>query len=254
MDAVLTSLPVRGASVRLLRGGAGPRIVFLHGAAGLSGWPEFFQVLAGTHEVWFPEHPGFGLTPELASIGSTAELAAYYRDFLREAGLSGCHVIGSSFGGWLAAELALLEGVDIRSLTLIGPAGLRPRVASAPPANEEAFVRKLYFDQAVAEKVLAEPMDEQAVALQKRNRAMTGKLGGAFHNPGLEQALRQLEVPGLVLWGHHDQLVPVEQAAQWQGCLRNSEMTIFSQCGHLPHFEQPRVVAQRIQAFLAQHS
>lgn len=252
MDGILTTRTVRGIPARMLQGGQGPRVLFLHGAAGLSGWPEFFQHLARGHETWFPEHPGFGLTPESPDIGSTADLAAYYRDFLRASGP--CHVIGSSFGGWLAAELATLDPEHVRSLTLIGPAGLRPRVASAPPASEEAFVRKLYFDQGVADRVLAEPMDDAQRALQKRNRAATARLGGSFHNPRLETALAGLDIPALVLWGDHDQLVPAEQASLWQASLRHAEMTIFTDCGHLPHFEQPQAVAQRILDFLRQQA
>lgn len=115
-------------------------------------------------------------------------------------------------------------------------------------------MRKLYFDQGVADRVLAEPMDDAQSALQKRNRAATGRLGGSFHNPRLETALAGLDIPALVLWGDHDQLVPAEQAALWQSSLRHAEMTIFTDCGHLPHFEQPQAVAQRILDFLRQQA
>ncbi|QUN32555.1 alpha/beta fold hydrolase (plasmid) [Cupriavidus sp. KK10] len=250
----MTELTVRGIRTRMLRGGAGPRVLFLHGAAGLSGWSEFFQLLASRYEIWFPEHPGFGLTEESSAITNITELAGYYRHFIEGTGVGPCHVIGSSFGGWLAAELATLEDVALRSLTLIGPAGLRARVAGARPATEEAFVRKLYYDQTVADRVLATPMDEEQRRLQTVNRNAAARLGGSFHNPDLEPALTTINAPALVLWGDQDQLVPADQAPLWHGCLRRSELTVFANCGHLPHFEQPATVDRRIQDFLAMHS
>jgi pimeloyl-ACP methyl ester carboxylesterase len=253
LDAVLTELSVQGIPTRMLRGGSGPRVLFLHGAAGLTGWSEFFRLLSRTHEIWFPEHPGFGLTPASPAIATTAELAAYYREFVREARLGEFHLIGSSFGGWLGAELAILDDVPLRSMTLIGPAGLRPRLATTPPANEEEFVRRLYWDQTVADRVLAEPLDEDERQVQKRNRSATGRLGGSFHNPELEPALRRATTPALVLWGEYDQLVPAEQAQLWHSCLHRSELSVFPRCGHLPHFEQPATVASRVEEFLSLH-
>ncbi|OKO79796.1 hypothetical protein AC629_28305 [Bradyrhizobium sp. NAS80.1] len=48
---VETYMDVAGIPLRLVRGGQGSRILFLHGAAGLQGWLPFFEALSASHEV-----------------------------------------------------------------------------------------------------------------------------------------------------------------------------------------------------------
>jgi pimeloyl-ACP methyl ester carboxylesterase len=248
------SFILRGVQTRLLRQGQGPRVLFLHGAGGMNGWPEFFQRLAEDHEVWFPEHPGFGLSDEDPAIQTVRDLAAYYVDYIAQAGIGPVHLVGSSFGGWLAAELAVLSPASVASLTLIGPAGLRPRVAcapGAPPPTLEQFTRKLYFDQSIADALLAQPPDETLQRIQARNRAAATRIGGSFHNPALEAALGAVPVPALVVWGEHDQFVPVAQAQEWRQALRDAQAWVLPRCGHLPQLEKPRELAARLKDFLA---
>jgi pimeloyl-ACP methyl ester carboxylesterase len=220
-------------------------VLFLHGAGGMNGWPEFFESLAQDHEVWFPEHPGFGLSSEDPAIATVRDLAAYYVDYIAQAGTGPVHVIGSSFGGWLAAELAVLSPASVASLTLIGPAGLRPRVASAPGAPPPTL------EQSIADALLAQAPDETLQGIQARNRAAAARIGGSFHNPALEAALGEVAVPALVVWGEHDQFVPVAQAQDWRQALRDAEAWVLPRCGHLPQLEKPRELAARLKAFLA---
>nr|WP_254701568.1 alpha/beta hydrolase [Neorhizobium galegae] len=51
---------VTGTKIRLMRGGKGAPLLFLHGASGASRWLPFMEQLSETHEVIVPEHPGFG--------------------------------------------------------------------------------------------------------------------------------------------------------------------------------------------------
>ena len=51
---------VRDVNVRMLRGGSGPPLLFLHGANGLPVWLPVFDLLSKQFEVFVPEHPGFG--------------------------------------------------------------------------------------------------------------------------------------------------------------------------------------------------
>src|SRR5205085_8086034 len=52
-------------------------------------------------------------------------LAFHYLDLLDEARLPRVHVVGASFGGWIAAELATMASHRLTSLTLIDPVGIK---------------------------------------------------------------------------------------------------------------------------------
>ena len=72
MPGTETKHKVRDVNVRMLRGGSGPPLLFLHGANGLPAWLPVFDLLAKQFEVFVPEHPGFRLSdnpPWIRNIG-----------------------------------------------------------------------------------------------------------------------------------------------------------------------------------------
>jgi pimeloyl-ACP methyl ester carboxylesterase len=88
--------PPGGTGVLLLHGGAGPR-----SAAGLA------AALSEHAYVITPTHPGFDGTPRPDWADRVTDLALAYLDLIDTLDLSHVLVIGSSFGGWIAAEMAL---------------------------------------------------------------------------------------------------------------------------------------------------
>ncbi len=117
-------------------GGAGAPVLLLHGGAGPASIPDAFCRLARTHHVFAPFHPGWAGTPRPDRLGDVPALAATYADLLDRLGLDDVLVVGSSFGGWVAAELALLDPANPTSgrrrvgrLVLLD-AGLRQRLAA----------------------------------------------------------------------------------------------------------------------------
>src|SRR5882672_9540256 len=112
---------VRDVSVRMLRGGSGPPVVFLHGANGLPQWLPFFEQLAQTCDFLVPEHPGYGTSDNPAWLRNIGDLAMYYLDFLEAFGPHEVHLVGQSLGGWAAAEAASRNCSRIKTLSLLGP-------------------------------------------------------------------------------------------------------------------------------------
>ena len=107
MPGTETKHKVRDVNVRMLRGGSGPPLLFLHGANGLPVWLPVFDLLSKQFEVFVPEHPGFGTSDNPAWLRNIGDLAMYYLDFLDEFGPHEVHVVGQSLGGWAAAEAAV---------------------------------------------------------------------------------------------------------------------------------------------------
>jgi pimeloyl-ACP methyl ester carboxylesterase len=242
---------VHGVASRMLRGGEGDTVLFLHGAGGLTGWLDYFDRLAQRYEVLAPEHPGFGKSERPDWIGSVADLTRYYRTFC--AGLGQVHLIGSSLGGWLASQLAMLAPEAIRSLTLIAPAGMRARPVGSGPGALHSRVERLlrfYYDHSLVERVLAQdPPDIQKI--ESGNYKTAELLGGpGFYDPTLEQALQGVTCPTLVVWGEEDRVVSVEQAKLWSNAIHGAEVRIFPACGHLPHVEFSDATARLTEAFI----
>src|SRR5215831_8908954 len=118
-------LTVRGTVVQLLREGVGSPLLYLHGAGGAGRWLAFQAELARRFTVVFPSHPGHGGSPAAEWIEHISDLAFLYLDLLDRLGLERAHLVGASFGGWIAAEIAVMASHRLHSLVLIDPVGIR---------------------------------------------------------------------------------------------------------------------------------
>jgi len=242
---------VRDVSVRMLRGGSGPPILFLHGANGFPQWLPFFETLAKQCDVWIPEHPGFGTSDNPSWMRNVGDLAMYYLDFLDGLGIGKVHIVGHSLGGWTAAELAVRNCAHVASLTLLAPAGLRVKGIPSGDvfiwAPDEA-VRNVYYDQSIAERILAMPVSDEMADIMLTNRFASAKFGWEprWYNPALERWLHRITAPTSVIWGADDKLFPKEYAARWGKRIPHATVEIIPQCGHVPLVEKADVTARHI--------
>ncbi len=133
--------------------------------------------LAKKFDVIVPEHPGFGESDTPRWLDTVADLANFYLDFLEQLDLDGVHLVGSSLGGWIAAELAVRNTSRLASLTLVGAAGIHVEDVQQVDTflcNDEQRIRDLFYDQELAEAVIASserPEFEDAASRTARPRA-----------------------------------------------------------------------------------
>lgn len=255
MKSVEAVVDVGGIPLRMVKGGEGSCVLFLHGAAGLQGWLPFFEALSASHQVVATEHPGFGLSSEQAWADSIAKLADFYVSFLRHSEYEKIHLVGSSLGGWLASEIAIRDDSVLRSLTLLAPAGIQSQEIPLPDMLSWSYpelMRKVFADQKIAEQVIAQPLSAAQQDLRARNRVAVGRLGKeGFSNPVLPSLLCRLNVSTTVIWGDADRVIPTGYAPLWKHALSHAKLHIIPSCGHLPHLERLPAVMKILQPHIA---
>jgi pimeloyl-ACP methyl ester carboxylesterase len=240
-----------------MRGGAGSPMLFLHGGGGLGIWLPAMAKLAKTFDVIAPEHPGFGSSDTPEWLDTIADLANFYLDFLDQLDLTGVHLVGSSLGGWVAAELAVRNSTRLASLTLVGSAGIHVKDVKQVDtflSNEQQRIRDLFYDQELAEAVIAssERPEQEDAAL--KNRMITAKLSWQprSHDPNLRKWLHRIKVPTLLVWGANDLLFPQEYAFVYQQLIPNAKAVVLPECGHLPHVEKGDAFAAELESFIGE--
>ncbi len=134
-------------------------MVFLHGAGGLK-WDSYLDELAKAYKVYAPFFPGLEGTSgsnEL-DLRNLWDVVLYYYDLFDLLGLERIDLIGHSFGGMLAAELAATDSRRVNNLLLICAAGLWNEDIPMPQAS---FPEDLYYDaqSPVAQAAMAVPED-----------------------------------------------------------------------------------------------
>ena len=245
---------IRGVRLRLMRGGHGPPLMFLHGASGHTGWLPFLEALSERFDVLAPEHPGFGVSDDPPWLDRPSDLAYFYLYLLSELGLSDAHLLGTSLGGWIAAELAIRNTSRLATLTLIGAVGI---TAGGEPIDDvfrmspEENARRFYFDPARVEGRLAalSTADPKIVA---RNRSTVVRLAyrPRFHDPDLAKWLSRIDIPTLLIWGESDGLVPVRFGEAYRDGIPSSRLVVLPEAAHAPHDEQPEAFLKTLCGFI----
>jgi pimeloyl-ACP methyl ester carboxylesterase len=249
------TISIRDCRIRLMRGGTGAPLLFLHGGGGVGIWLPCMARLAQSFDVIAPEHPGFGASDTPPWLDTIGDLANYYLDFLEQLDLHGVHLVGSSLGGWVAAELAVRNTSRLASLTLIGAAGIHVKDVEQVDtflSNEEQRIRDLFYDQDLAEAVIAASERPELEDAALKNRTTTAKLSWQprNHDPHLRKWLHRIDVPTLLVWGAQDRLFPMAYAYVYQQLIPGSKAVVLPECGHLPHVEQADAFAAELESFI----
>ena len=62
---------------------------------------------------------------------------------------------------------------------------------------------------------------------------------GALTGYDILDRLEEIDEPTLLVWGRDDLVVPAADAPGYQERIRDSELVIFDECGHVPMAERP---------------
>jgi pimeloyl-ACP methyl ester carboxylesterase len=244
-----------GARIQLLRGGQGPPLLFLHGAAGGGLWLPFLEGLARRFSVYAPAHPGFGRSEDPAWLEGIDDLVHFYLDVLEELGRPKVHLMGLSLGGWIAAELATVCSHRLARLVLVDAAGIRVDGVCVPDLflmSPEEAQRTIFGSPAAAAAIYpADPTPEQLEILL-RQRATVARLAWNpyFHNPKLPRRLHRIRVPTLVVWGEDDRLFPLAHARAYQEAIPGARLAVLPGCGHVPPLDRPEEFVGAVTPFL----
>jgi pimeloyl-ACP methyl ester carboxylesterase len=240
--------------------GSGPPLVFLHPAAG-PGWDPFLDALAERHTVYAPDHPGTGETARDAihRVPSLWDLVLIYDELLDALGLDGVPLVGASFGGMMACEVAAHRRAAVSALVLLDPIGLwrdDAPVAQYMTMTPDELAAVLFADPQgpVAQAAMAPPADgDLAVALADTVWALgaTGKFVWPIPDKGLHRRLHRITAPALVVWGEHDRLVSPVYAEEFRSRLADARVEIVPGAGHVPQLERLDVVGPMVLDFLA---
>ena len=239
----------------MLQEGSGPDLLFLHGAGGAGRWLPFQEHLAKRFTVHFPSHPGHGGSPAAEWIEHISDLAFHYLDLLDELGLSRVHLVGASFGGWIAAELATMASHRLASLALIDPVGIRVDGWIYPFlfAMDIPELVATVFHNPMAALALGPPdQSVETLALQYRQGAALAR--GAWnphhYNPLLRRRRRRIATPTQLCWGAHDRVAPLQPCGEtWAREIPAARLRVFADSGHVPHLEEPDAVAEAVSEF-----
>ncbi len=263
----LTPLPEHktfaGAETELLVRGEGQPLLFLHAGHGFDPADPLLAQLSKSYKVIAPSLPGFGNTPRPQNVTTVDDIAYSVLDLIEDLDLRDIILVGVSFGGWVAAEVATKGTGRIAKLILIDPVGVKfgdretrdildifshtaqeiPALFFADEAKGLAALHNLDFKDLPEETALRFARNREALTLYGYNPNL--------YNPKLKGRLHRINVPALVLCGAEDRVVSADYGRKFAAEIPQARFESVSDAGHYGYLEQPAAFAEKIETFLA---
>ena len=232
---------------RVTAAGSGSPVVFLHPAGG-PGWDPFLDALAERHTVYAPDHPGTGNTARDAihRVPSLWDLVLIYDELLDALELPSVPIVGSSFGGMMACELAAHRPDRVSKMVLIDPIGLwRDDYPVTNPLllSPEELVATLFssLEPEPVQDFLRMPSDPKEAGIATADMVWALGTTGKFFYPipdrGLKKRIHRITAPTLIIWGEEDALISSVYAQEFADRIADSRVEIIEGVGHVPQWE-----------------
>lgn len=261
-----------GIQIHYVMAGEGSPVLLLHGlGASLVAWRDNIEALSERHRVYAIDMPGHGDSDNPATEYSLETYTQWLAGFQSALDIDRPALVGNSAGGMLALAVASARPEAVRSLVLVGAAGLGQKVSlyvrllSIPLLGELFESSKLRGPALMLKNAFADPRfaTKELVREIYRSRAMKGAskavvgpirqivgLLGLRRDAMLLDELVRLTVPTMIVWGAEDKILPVEHARKAARRAPHARLHVFEGCGHWPQMERADEFNRLVLAFL----
>jgi pimeloyl-ACP methyl ester carboxylesterase len=238
--------------------GSGRTVMVLHGGGGPASVAAIVDHLAAKWHVLAPVIPGFDGTPRPTWFSGVDDIALALLELLRRRDLQDVVLVGSSIGGWIAAEMAVRDAEVGRVCGLALIDGVGVEIGGQPLRDVFALDARSLVDYSFHDgaKFYVDPAsltDEQRAAQQQNLQSLRVYAGNPYmHDPKLLRRVPRIQVPTLVLWGDSDRIATPAYGAAYAQAFPHARFDVVTDAGHLPHIEAPAATFAALDPFLDQ--
>ncbi len=235
-------------------GTAKTRLVLLHGwGCNWEIWSPIITTLTEKYQLIIPDLPAFGTSGNPPTVWDLQTYSQWLAEFINQISpQKPVIVIGHSFGAKVASWWAGQQPASLHKLVLVAAAGL-----------PEALSPKQRLQQQALKLIPISVKKALPRSLKTKFLKLTGSADDHLNSTPtqraiLRQTIRQrvndalvnISVPTLLLWGKLDQDTPISQAQQFQALIPQAELEIFETAGHFPFVDEPAKFIDRLTTFI----
>ncbi|HEY0766236.1 MAG TPA: alpha/beta hydrolase [Pyrinomonadaceae bacterium] len=248
-----------------------PAMVLIHGfASSTLVWSKVFLALANCgYRVIALDMLGYGYSAKPRNgeytIDGQAKLLMRLLDAL---GIPRAIVVGSSYGGAVAATCALDYPERVEKLVLVGAVNNNRPLEFAlmrlfgSPVFGDVVSPLLIGSRRLLRRRMKGVYDRHSWVLDERrvdarhlplraastHRAIIRTVRG-WDAERISRDAHLISQPTLLLWGENDREIPISDAERLHGQIPGSRLIVFLSCGHLPHEEYPEAFTKVVTDF-----
>jgi pimeloyl-ACP methyl ester carboxylesterase len=233
-------------------------------------WSHILLPLANAgFRVIAPDLPGYGYSDKPKEAQYTiSEQAQAVKRLMDRLGIESATIVGASYGGAIAATLALDYPERVEKLILVGAVSndeakkkLLLRISRFPIVGDivtPLFLGSRWILRKRMQNMyrrMGKPINELMVAsrhhlLETANthRAMIRTARNWSANR-IEREASLIRQPTMLVWGDDDNHIPLDHAIRLRDRLPHARLIVFRNCGHLPPAEYPQKFVQVVANF-----
>lgn len=235
--------------------GEGYPVIFLHcsgpGVTAWANWNKVFPLLSSDYRVIAPDLEGFGFTERREGVVYTMnKWVKQVVDLMDALEIEKANLVGNSFGGALAASLAINHKERVNKLVLMGSMGVSfpityglDQVWGYEPSfeNMEELLELFTYDHSFATDSLIKTRYESSI-----EPGFQESFSSMFPEPrqksvesmaGDQHYLRDIEQDTLIIHGREDRVIPLDTSLKLLEKIKNSELHVIGKCGHWTQIE-----------------
>jgi pimeloyl-ACP methyl ester carboxylesterase len=276
MEGQLDHVSIHGHDMAYRMEGSGPALLLLHGIAGSSRtWRDVIPPLTDRFTVIAPDLIGHGESEKPVGDYSLGAFASGIRDLLEVLDVDRATVVGQSFGGGVAMQLAYQHPERCERLVLVDSGGLGREVnwmlrLMTMPGSEyvmpvifPGFVRdwgdslfRTINNRGIRLGRLTEMWSAYASLAEADNRQAFARTIRSVVDPGgqsvsaMDRLYLASPMPTLIVWGDRDDIIPVSHAYSAHEAMPDSRLVIIEGVGHFPQIEAPEQFVDALVDFI----
>ncbi len=260
---------VDGIRLHYQEKGSGTPLVLIHGfGSSTYTWRDVFKPLSEHFRVISIDLKGFGFSEKPAGDYTRRGQAVLVQKFLDKLKIERAWFAGSSMGGEVSLNVALQDANRVEGLILVDSSGVESiKGSSTTPSHLKIpFVGRTF----VAVALLSDNLVRQSLERSYFDDAsLADETIKMYHLPlktnsgqravvlaqqqwdlyPIEKDLGKINVPTLLIWGKEDIVTPLAGGKVMNASIKNSELVVFENCGHLPAEEMPQKTIEEILKF-----
>ncbi len=261
---------IDGVKIHYQEKGEGTPLVLVHGYTSLAyTWKDVFEPLSKYFRVIAVDLKGFGFSDKPDGDYTKRAQSILVKGLLDHLKIEKTWLAGNSMGGDVAINVALQYPEVVIGLILIDSAGVKfeskspsasssfnipffGRAFAALALSSDKLVRggleRSYYDDS---KITDEDVRIYHLPLTSVNGQRAAALAvQQWDLYPVEKDLGKINYPTLIIWGAEDEVIPLETGRKMNSLIKDSEMIVYENTGHLPQEETPDMVAKDIKSFI----
>jgi pimeloyl-ACP methyl ester carboxylesterase len=242
MNIARETIEVSGLPIHYEVAGEGEPIVLVHGLSESTRiWYRNVPALSKQYRTYLIDLPGFGAMRKAHRHFNLQKSGAWLADWMQAVGLQEATLVGHSMGGYIVMALAAQQPQKVKRLVLVDSIGIpfnRPVQQLVYPALKSimktipTFWPCIHYDYLRAGPTMVRKAAQQIAMLDAA------------------PVIAAIHTPTLIIWGEHDDLVPLASGRLLHEQIAGSRLLIIPKTNHFCMFERPHAFNNALLAFL----